>query len=79
MLVAHTLTGHHPAQEQWKKIAEVVGRKKLCWSLTARIRGSAVEDTDADAGAIRYFYFMFFTVLLDYRSHPRDPKRTWSN
>ncbi|OOQ84366.1 hypothetical protein PEBR_30642 [Penicillium brasilianum] len=41
---AHNLTGHHPAQEQWKKIAEGVGRKKLflvfdCAYQGLRIRG----------------------------------------
>lgn len=57
---AHNPTGIDPTKEQWKKIAEVVGRKKLFVVFDCAYQGFASGDTDADAWAIRYFYSTLF-------------------
>jgi aspartate aminotransferase, cytoplasmic len=58
---AHNPTGIDPTREQWKKIAEVVGRKKLFVVFDCAYQGFASGDTDADAWVIREFYSMLFT------------------
>lgn len=57
---AHNPTGIDPTQDQWKKIAEVVGRKKLFVVFDCAYQGFASGDADADAWAIRYFYNTLF-------------------
>ncbi|KAJ5898245.1 hypothetical protein N7504_008533 [Penicillium tannophilum] len=58
---AHNPTGHDPTHDQWKKIAEVVGRKRLFVVFDSAYQGFASGDPDADAWAIRYFYSTFFS------------------
>ncbi|KAF3403181.1 Aspartate aminotransferase, cytoplasmic [Talaromyces pinophilus] len=58
---AHNPTGIDPTREQWKKIAQVVRRKKLFVVFDCAYQGFASGDADADAWAIREFYSMLFT------------------
>ncbi|KAJ5656000.1 hypothetical protein N7507_007950 [Penicillium longicatenatum] len=58
---AHNPTGHDPTHEQWKRIADVVGRKRLFVVFDSAYQGFASGDPDADAWAIRYFYSTFFS------------------
>lgn len=58
---AHNPTGHDPTHEQWKKIADLVGRKRLFVVFDSAYQGFASGDLDADAWAIRYFYSTFFS------------------
>ncbi|OKL57403.1 hypothetical protein UA08_07321 [Talaromyces atroroseus] len=67
---AHNPTGIDPTREQWKKIAEVVGRKKLFVVFDCAYQGFASGDADADAWAIREFYSMLFTESSSPSSTP---------
>ena len=58
---AHNPTGHDPTHEQWKRIADIVGRKHLFVVFDSAYQGFASGDPDADAWAIRYFYSTFFS------------------
>jgi aspartate aminotransferase len=66
---AHNPTGIDPMQDQWKKIADVVARKKLVVVFDCAYQGFASGDADADAWAIRYFY----TTLFAESSSPTGP------
>ncbi|KAJ5127742.1 hypothetical protein N7448_008521 [Penicillium atrosanguineum] len=57
---AHNPTGIDPTQTQWKKIAEIVAKKRLFVVFDSAYQGFASGDPDADAWAIRYFYSTFF-------------------
>ncbi|KAJ5546652.1 hypothetical protein N7494_004237 [Penicillium frequentans] len=57
---AHNPTGHDPTHDQWRKIAEIVGRKRLFVVFDSAYQGFASGDPDADAWAIRNFYSTFF-------------------
>ncbi|KAF3397839.1 Aspartate aminotransferase, cytoplasmic [Penicillium rolfsii] len=57
---AHNPTGIDPSRDQWKKIAEVVRRKKLFVVFDCAYQGFASGDAEADAWAIRYFYTTLF-------------------
>uniref|UniRef100_A0A1A9UIE9 Aspartate aminotransferase, cytoplasmic n=1 Tax=Glossina austeni TaxID=7395 RepID=A0A1A9UIE9_GLOAU len=52
---AHNPTGMDPTQEQWKRIAEVMERKKLFAFFDSAYQGFASGDPDHDAWAVRYF------------------------
>uniref|UniRef100_A0AC34QPR5 Aspartate aminotransferase n=1 Tax=Panagrolaimus sp. JU765 TaxID=591449 RepID=A0AC34QPR5_9BILA len=52
---AHNPTGMDPTREEWKKIADVIKRKKLFTFFDIAYQGFASGDPDADAWAIRYF------------------------
>jgi aspartate aminotransferase len=60
---AHNPTGIDPTKEEWKRIAEVVGRKKLFVIFDCAYQGFASGDADSDAWAIREFYSTFYTKL----------------
>lgn len=53
--VAHNPTGVDPSKEQWAKIADVVGDKKLFPFFDCAYQGFASGDLDADAWTVRYF------------------------
>lgn len=61
---AHNPTGVDPTQEQWKKIAEVVKRKKLFPLFDSAYQGFASGDLDKDAFAVRYFAENGFELIL---------------
>ncbi|KAJ6036306.1 hypothetical protein N7540_000585 [Penicillium herquei] len=67
---AHNPTGFDPSQEQWKEIAEVIGRKRLFVVFDSAYQGFASGDPDADAWAIRYFYSTFFGALSNSQTNP---------
>ncbi|KAJ5279831.1 hypothetical protein N7478_005203 [Penicillium angulare] len=60
---AHNPTGHDPTRNQWSKIAEVIGRRRLFVVFDSAYQGFASGDPDADAWAIRHFYSVFFSDL----------------
>ncbi|KAK9501834.1 hypothetical protein O3M35_012489 [Rhynocoris fuscipes] len=60
---AHNPTGCDPTQEQWKKIAEVMKRKKLFPLFDTAYLGFASGDVDADAWAVRYFVENEFELM----------------
>lgn len=51
---AHNPTGCDLSQEQWKKIGEVMKRRKLVPILDSAYQGFATGDLDADAWSVRY-------------------------
>ncbi|KAJ5939639.1 hypothetical protein N7466_002773 [Penicillium verhagenii] len=57
---AHNPTGCDPTHDQWDKIADVVGRKRLFVVFDSAYQGFASGDPDADAWAIRHFYSKLF-------------------
>lgn len=67
---AHNPTGHDPSQGQWKRIAEVVQRKRLFVVFDSAYQGFASGDPDADAWAIRYFYSTLFSASASKTSAP---------
>ena len=67
---AHNPTGHDPSQDQWKRIAEVVQRKRLFVVFDSAYQGFASGDPDADAWAIRYFYSTIFGASAPKTSAP---------
>lgn len=52
---AHNPTGTDPTQEQWKRIAEVMMRRKLFAFFDSAYQGFASGNLDKDAWAVRYF------------------------
>ncbi|KAM6916632.1 LOW QUALITY PROTEIN: aspartate aminotransferase, cytoplasmic [Xenentodon cancila] len=52
---AHNPTGTDPTQEQWKKIAEVMMRRKLFAFFDSAYQGFA-SDLEKDAWAVRYYF-----------------------
>lgn len=44
-----------PSQDEWKRIAEIMKRKKLFTFFDLAYQGFASGDPDADAWAVRYF------------------------
>lgn len=52
---AHNPTGIDPSQDQWKKIADLMGEKKLFPFFDCAYQGFASGDLDKDAWSVRYF------------------------
>ncbi|XP_028827498.1 aspartate aminotransferase, cytoplasmic-like isoform X1 [Denticeps clupeoides] len=52
---AHNPTGTDPSQEEWKKIADVMKRKKLFVFFDSAYQGFASGSLEKDAWAIRFF------------------------
>jgi aspartate aminotransferase len=52
---AHNPTGSDPTQDDWKKIAEVMRKKKLVPYFDSAYQGFASGDIIKDAWPIRYF------------------------
>ncbi|MFH4977826.1 hypothetical protein AB6A40_004535 [Gnathostoma spinigerum] len=52
---AHNPTGMDPSHDEWKKIAEVIKKRKLFAFFDLAYQGFASGDPDADAWAVRYF------------------------
>uniref|UniRef100_A0A0N5AHA7 Aspartate aminotransferase n=1 Tax=Syphacia muris TaxID=451379 RepID=A0A0N5AHA7_9BILA len=52
---AHNPTGVDPKPEQWKKIEEVIRKRKLFPFFDMAYQGFATGDIDKDAWAVRYF------------------------
>mmetsp|Transcript_5431 Transcript_5431/g.10935 ORF Transcript_5431/g.10935 Transcript_5431/m.10935 type:complete len:418 (-) Transcript_5431:350-1603(-) len=53
--VAHNPSGVDPSEEQWKKIADVVEKKKAIPIFDTAYQGYASGDLDKDAFSVRYF------------------------
>ncbi|XP_055376770.1 aspartate aminotransferase, cytoplasmic [Condylostylus longicornis] len=60
---AHNPTGCDPSQEQWKKIAELMKRKKLFPFFDAAYQGFASGQPDKDAWAVQYFVEQGFELF----------------
>ncbi|KAI9168083.1 Aspartate aminotransferase cytoplasmic [Paramyrothecium foliicola] len=52
---AHNPTGVDISRDQWKQVATLVKKKKLCVVFDSAYQGFATGDVDGDAWAIRYF------------------------
>ncbi|EDW09849.1 aspartate aminotransferase, cytoplasmic [Drosophila mojavensis] len=61
---AHNPTGMDPTQDQWKKIADLIERKKLFPLFDSAYQGFASGDPDLDAWAIRYFVDRGFELFV---------------
>lgn len=60
---AHNPTGVDPTQDQWKKIAEVVGERKLFPLFDTAYQGFASGDLDRDAWPVRHFADQGFEMM----------------
>ncbi|KAK3877354.1 hypothetical protein Pcinc_017928 [Petrolisthes cinctipes] len=60
---AHNPTGVDPTQEQWKKIADVIEKRKLFPLFDSAYQGFASGDLDNDAWAVRYFAERGFEMM----------------
>lgn len=67
---AHNPTGIDPSRDQWKRVAEVVARKKLFVVFDCAYQGFASGDADADAWAVREFYSILFSESSESESMP---------
>ena len=61
---AHNPTGVDPTQEQWRKIAEVVKKRKLFPFFDTAYQGFASGDLNKDAYSIRYFVEQGFELVV---------------
>jgi aspartate aminotransferase len=61
---AHNPTGVDPTLEQWKKIAQVMQKRKLFPFFDTAYQGFASGDLNKDAWAIRYFIEQGFELLV---------------
>uniref|UniRef100_A0A0N5AJV4 Aspartate aminotransferase n=1 Tax=Syphacia muris TaxID=451379 RepID=A0A0N5AJV4_9BILA len=61
---AHNPTGMDPSHEQWKKIAELIKRKRLFTFFDIAYQGFATGDPDGDAWAVRYFVEQGLEMLV---------------
>ncbi|KAM3624623.1 uncharacterized protein V6R79_025649 [Siganus canaliculatus] len=61
---AHNPTGTDPTQEEWKKIAEVMKRRKLFVFFDSAYQGFASGSLDKDAWAIRFFISEGFELFV---------------
>jgi len=61
---AHNPTGVDPNTEQWKKIAEVMQKKKLVPIMDSAYQGYASGCLDKDAAAVRLFADMGFEMYM---------------
>ncbi|KAF4125408.1 aspartate aminotransferase, cytoplasmic [Geosmithia morbida] len=53
---AHNPTGIDPTQSQWRQLAELFRRKRLCAFFDSAYQGFASGDVDADAWPVRHFH-----------------------
>ncbi|KAL9983331.1 hypothetical protein ACROYT_G005484 [Oculina patagonica] len=60
---AHNPTGVDPSQEQWKKIADIMKRRKLFPLIDIAYQGFVTGDPDVDAWAVRYFVSAGFELV----------------
>lgn len=61
---AHNPTGTDPTQDEWKKIAEVMKRRKLFVFFDSAYQGFASGSLEKDAWAIRYFVSEGFELFV---------------
>ncbi|XP_034045050.1 aspartate aminotransferase, cytoplasmic-like [Thalassophryne amazonica] len=61
---AHNPTGTDPTQEEWKKIAEIMKRRKLFAFFDSAYQGFASGSLEKDAWAIRYFVSQGFEMFV---------------
>ncbi|KAM8841826.1 aspartate aminotransferase, cytoplasmic-like [Synchiropus picturatus] len=61
---AHNPTGTDPSQEQWRKMAEVMKRRRLFVFFDSAYQGFASGSLDKDAWAIRYFVAEGFELFV---------------
>lgn len=61
---AHNPTGVDPSKEQWKKIAEIMKRRKLFPLIDMAYQGFVTGDPDEDAWAVRYFVSEGFELVI---------------
>ena len=52
----HNPTGIDPTEEQWKKIAQIMKKKKLNPFFDLTYQGFASGDMEKDAWPVRYFF-----------------------
>lgn len=61
---AHNPTGVDPTRDEWKKVADILAKRKLVPYFDSAYQGFASGDIVNDAWAIRYFVEQGFSLLV---------------
>ena len=61
---AHNPTGVDPSSDEWKKVAEIMKKKKLIPYFDSAYQGFASGDIIRDASSIRYFVEQGFDMFV---------------